>query len=310
MLRLSLCLLSALVLGATSTSAQPAPAVVASIKPIHALVAAVMRGVGEPHLIVEGAGSPHAYALKPSQAAALEKADLVFWIGHELEPFLEKPIETIARKAMSVELMDAPGLVKLAPRAGGAFEAHDQDKARHDDHDRHGADPHVWLDPLNAKAMIAAIEAALTAANPARGAAYAANAAAMMADLDALTRKVAAILAPVRTGRFIVFHDGYQYFENRFGLAAAGAITVSPEVMPGAARIGEIQARLKSLNAACVFAEPQFEPKLVSVVIGGTAARAGVLDPLGAALDPGPDLYAMLIRNMATSFRDCLAPPR
>ena len=71
------------------------PQVVASIKPVHSLVAAVMEGVGTPDLIVGGAASPHAYALKPSQAKSLEEADLIFWIGPELESFLEKPIETI-----------------------------------------------------------------------------------------------------------------------------------------------------------------------------------------------------------------------
>jgi zinc transport system substrate-binding protein len=344
-------LLSATVLGASVAAGQAAPDVVASVKPVHSLVAAVMKGVGEPALIVEGAGSPHTYSLKPSQARRLQDADIVFWIGHELEAFLEKPIETIGDKATAVELVDAHGLVKLPFREGGAFEAHEHhdgahaegehaghdheghDHAEHDhaehDHDddhekagekhAHGAegdghehghgefDAHVWLDPENAKAMIHEIEETLSAADPDNANAYADNAAAAIAGIDALTAEVGTILAPVRGKGYVVFHDAYQYFEKRFDIPAAGSITVSPEVMPGAERVSEIRARIGELGAACVFAEPQFEPKLISVVIEGTAAKSGILDPLGSSLKDGPDLYAELIRGMATSLRDCLA---
>jgi len=339
--RVKTTVLSAFVLMATSGAAFAEPKVVTSIKPVHSLVAAVMQGVAKPELLVEGASSPHTYALKPSQAAKLEKADLVFWIGHQIEAFMEKPVETIATRAMSVELIDAHGLTKLPFREGGAFEDHDHEghgehdhkaeakhdddhdhkaEAKHDDehdhkagteHDDHGHgsfDFHVWLDPENAKAIVHEIEEALVIADPANGAKYKANARATIEKLDALTQEVAASLAPVKGRNFIVFHDAYQYFENRFGMAASGSIAVSPEVMPGADRVDKIQKKLKRLGAACVFAEPQFEPKLVSVVVEGTKAKPGVLDPLGAALDDGPDLYFALIRNMASAFRDCLSP--
>ncbi|MCC0029755.1 MAG: zinc ABC transporter substrate-binding protein ZnuA [Brucellaceae bacterium] len=336
-IHLKTALLSATALAAATIAAQAEPKVVASIKPVHSLVAAVMEGVGEPALIVEGAGSPHTYALKPSQAVTLEEADLVFWVGHELEAFLEKPIETVAAKATSVELIDAHDLTRLPFREGGAFEKHSHDdegehahEEDHDDHDHAGEaeddghdheetagehdhdhehgefDSHVWLDPANAKAMVHEIEEALVKADPDNAASYEANAEAVMAKLDALTAEVAAELEPVKDKGFIVFHDAYQYFENRFGVTAAGSITVSPEVMPGAERVGEIQAKVKELGAACVFSEPQFEPKLVSTVTEGTAARSAVLDPLGADLQDGPGLYFGLIRNLATSMRDCL----
>ncbi|WP_417769649.1 zinc ABC transporter substrate-binding protein ZnuA [Stappia sp.] len=314
-------LLSATVLGASVAASQAAPDVVASVKPVHSLVAAVMKGVGEPALIVEGAGSPHTYSLKPSQARRLQNADIVFWVGPEMEAFLEKPIETIGDKATAVELIDAHGLVKLPFREGGAFEAHEHhdddhaggehaghDHAGHDHEHGHGAfDAHVWLDPENAKAMIHEIEETLSAADPDNAKAYADNAAAASAGIDALIEEVGTILAPVRGKGYVVFHDAYQYFEKRFDIPAAGSITVSPEVMPGAERVSEIRARIGELGAACVFAEPQFEPKLISVVIEGTAAKSGILDPLGSSLKDGPDLYAELIRGMATSLRDCLA---
>ncbi|MEL6436386.1 MAG: zinc ABC transporter substrate-binding protein [Pseudomonadota bacterium] len=379
--------LAASLLAGTTLAAKAEVNVVASIKPVHSLVAAVMEGVGTPGLIVEGAGSPHSYALKPSQAQMMQDADVVFWIGHELEAFLEGPVETLAANAKSVEMMDAHDLIKLEFREGGAFDEHDHSdhdetaeaghdhdhdhdhaetaaaehdhdhdhdhgaektaEAAHDDHDHdhdHGAekiaaaeddhdhdhghqetaeaahdhgdhdghahgefDAHIWLDPMNAKAMVHEIEETLAAADPANAATYEANAEAVMAKLDALITDVSAELEPVHDKGFIVFHDAYQYFEKRFDVTASGSITVSPEVMPGAERITEIRAKVQELGASCVFSEPQFEPKLVSTVAEGTQARSGVLDPLGAGLEDGPELYFNLIRSMSASISGCLS---
>lgn len=309
--------------------------VVASIKPVHSLVAAVMEGVGEPELLVKGAASPHAYALRPSEARALEQAKVVFWIGEGMEAFLAGPLETLGGNARVVELVKAHDLVELDFREGGPFEAHDHgDHEGHDhvhghddddgdDHDGgddhaheghgheghdHGAiDMHLWLDPSNAKAFVREIEEALSAADPDNAATYEANADALKEKLDALIAETDAALAPVRGRGFVVFHDAYQYFENRFDIQAAGSITVSPEAIPGAQRLTEIRAKVAELGATCIFAEPQFEPRLVSVVAEGTQARTGVLDPLGADLEDGPDLYFELIRNLTTSLTTCLA---
>lgn len=386
-------LFASTLLSSSAISAQADVNVVASIKPIHSLVAAVMEGVGEPELIIEGAGSPHTYALKPSQARDLENADVVFWLGHELEAFLEKPLEAIAGDAKSVELIDAHDLVKLEFREGGAFEkhahddedghdehghdehkheekAHDEhdhdehkheekahDEHKHDEHDHdehkheekahdehdhdehkheekahdehkhdehkheehahnedkhdehgHGAfDAHVWLDPANAKAIVHEIEETLIEADPDNAATYEANAEALMTKLDGLITEVSEDLAPIKDQGFVVFHDAYQYFEKRFGLSAIGSVTVSPEVMPGAERISDLQTKIKELNAVCVFSEPQFESKLVTTVTEGTSAKSAVLDPLGTEIEDGPELYFTLIRNMATSFKTCLS---
>jgi zinc transport system substrate-binding protein len=317
--------LAATMLAGSSFAAGAEVNVVASIKPVHSLVAAVMDGAGTPGLIIDGAGSPHNYALKPSQAKMLENADVVFWIGHELEAFLEKPLETVAAKATAVELIDAHELIKLGFREGGAFEKHSDDD--HDDHEHeakaddnhdhheeaeahhgHGEfDAHVWLDPQNAKAMVHEIEETLVKADPANAEKYKDNAQAVTAKLDRLITEITATLEPVKHKGFIVFHDAYQYFENRFGVMAAGSVTVSPEVMPGAERVTEIHAKVQELGAACVFAEPQFEPKLVATVTEGTPARSGIIDPLGSALENGPELYFSMIRNMAQSIKACLS---
>jgi zinc transport system substrate-binding protein len=317
--------------------------VMASIKPVHSLVASVMQGVGEPTLIVDGGASPHTYSLKPSQAAALQDADVVFWVGRELEAFLEKPIETLGSNAEAVALLDSNGVVQLAFREGGPFEAHgdeggddhgdaakaadghdhdhdhgEETVAKKDDghaHEEHGHDhahgefdAHAWLDPRNAAAFADVIAATLSKKDPANAATYSANAAALRQKLAALETEIAATLEPVKGKGFVVFHDAYQYFEKRFGISAAGSITVSPEVMPGAARLGEIRAKVKELGATCVFSEPQFEPKLVSVVIEGTDARTGVLDAEGGTEPAGTEQYFFLMRNIAKSLRDCLSP--
>lgn len=330
------------------TLASAAPDVVVSIKPVHSLVASIMKGVGEPSLIVEGAASPHTYSLKPSNARALENADLVFWVGPGLEAFLEKPLEALPKNAKVVELEDAPGLTKLPFREGGAFEGHDHDaneeeghahgheetaaEAGHDhdhghghdhgheqeaaeaghehDHDDHahgGMDMHLWLDPTNAKAMATEITKSLVDVDPSNKSTYEANLTVVTAEIDALDTEIAAQLKPVLEKPFIVFHDAYQYFEKHYGVRVAGSVTVSPETMPGAERLSTIHAKIEELGAACVFAEPQFEPKLIGVVTEGTEAKSGVLDPEGGALEAGPALYGQLMRNLATSISTCLS---
>eukprot|EP00913_Durusdinium_trenchii_P008293 g7790.t1 len=260
-----------------------------------------MKGVGEPKLIVEGAASPHTYNMRPSNAAALQDAELIFWIGHGMEAFLEKPLEALGSKAAVVTLEDAPGLTKLPFRKGGVFEpeaeeeghehghhhgsdGHHSEDEDGGDHDHEGNDVHLWLDPMNAKAMAAEIEKQLVQADAGHAALYQKNGAELMQKIDALDAEIKETLAPVKDKPFIVFHDAYQYFEHRYGVKVAGSITVSPETMPGAERVKEIHQKVEDLGATCVFAEPQFEPKLVKVVTEGSKAGSGVLDPEAGAL--------------------------
>jgi len=329
----------------TAASAAEREGVVVSIKPLHSLVAAVMQGVGEPKLIVQGAGSEHSYSLKPSDAEAIEHAKVIFWAGPSMETFLDKPFDTLGEGAKVVALGEADGLTKLKFREGGPFEAHDHGgeegehahnneheghkheahdhahEKKHDDHNHadeasekadehhhHGEfDLHFWLDPQNGKVLVGDIAKVLGENDPEHAAQYEKNAADYADKLDALTKDIDSELQPIKDKPFIVFHDAYQYFENRFGVKAAGSITVSPEKAPGAGRIKDIHEKIKSLGAVCVFSEPQFEPKLVNTVIDGTDAKTGTLDPLGAELKDGPDLYPQLIRNLADSLKNCLS---
>jgi len=275
--------------------------VVVSIKPIHSLVAAVMQGHGSPHLIVEGGNSPHTYAMKPSDAEALQKARVVFWMGKGLERFLVKPLQALAGSAHVIALSAIPGLTRHAVRGGGAWEPDADAEEQPGD-----ADMHMWMDPLNAAVMADAIAGALSAADPANAAAYRANAAALKARLEVLTGEMKAELAPVRAVPFIVFHDAYQYLQRRFSLNAVGSITIEPDVAPGAKRVAEIHARIKALGVACIFSEPEFAPAIVDVVREGTKARTGILDPLGADLAKGPDLYFALMRRDTRQLVLCL----
>ena len=300
--------------------------VVASIKPVHSLVSAVMAGVGEPHLIIRGHASPHTFTMRPSDAEALENADIVFMVGDTMETALAGPVDALAGHAQVVKLVDTPGLVLRTMREGGAFEEHDHSShGGHDDHghghgdddhddhpddmDDHGAfDLHVWLDPINGWTLARAIAGALADVDPANAATYEANVDALLHRLDHLTGEIAQEVAPARGVPFIVFHDGYRYFEDRFGLTAAGSVVVSPERAPGARRISELRKRLHSLGVVCVFDEPQFDERLVRTVIEGSDVRSGTVDPIGATIEDGPELYFTLLRNMAASFSNCLAP--
>lgn len=303
--------LAAFLLAGFPVAAADAPRVVATIKPVHSLVAGVMEGVGAPILLIKG-GSPHAYAFKPSEARALQDAQIVFWIGEGFERFLGAPLKSVAANAVSVELIGAPGLTLLRLRESGAWEghAHDHghgDEDHHDDHDGSTVSTHIWLDPLNAKAMVGEIARQLTRLNPDNADTYSENAASLSKRLDALSNELAAVLKPVRGEGFLVFHDAYHNLEHRYGLRALGSLTISPEIQPGAARLSALREKISEAQAVCVFSEPQFTPKLVNVLLEGTTARSGVLDPLGADIKPGTDLYFTLMRRNAESLHSCLS---
>lgn len=300
------------VLAVAAGAAADAPRVVVSIKPLHSLVATVMDGVASPDLLIEGAGSPHTYAVRPSQAQALQEADVVFWIGEQLEGFLAKPLQALPQAATLVALHEAEGVKLLAARAGGRWEPHDHgDDHEHDHgHDHRGMDMHIWLDPVNAQAMVAQIATTLATVDPENTQKYSSNAAVVRQDLAELDARLQEQLRSVQSEPYLVFHDAYRYFEGRYNLNALGSITITPDKQPGAQRLYEIRSLIVESGAKCVFREPQFEPHLVETVIEGTQARSGVLDPLGAELAPGPAAYFDLLDQLARSLHDCLSSRR
>jgi len=308
---LSLCLTAAWLAGPAYADR---PRVAVDIAPIHALVAQVMEGIAMPDLIIQPGATPHEYSLRPSEAAALQSADLVFWIGPDLTPWLEEAIETLAPAADVTTLMDVDGTVQLEFREDAVFEAHDHsDHADDDDHDDHadhgdhaGHDPHAWLSPKNAMTWLEVIAGRLSAVDPVNSDAYVANAASGRAAIEALMDEVDATLDPVRGRAFIVFHDAYQYFETDFDVSASGAISISDASDPSPARIAEIRGQIAEQGVDCVLAEPQFNPGLVATVLRGSDAQMGIVDPLGADLELGAELYPQLIRNLSNALAECL----
>ncbi len=341
--------------------------VVASIKPIHSLASYLMNGVAKPDLIVDGYASPHGFAMKPSHAKMLQNADLIFWVGEDVENFLEKPLGSIAKKAEKIELMQIKGLQVLKFRERNIFDDHDDHghddhdkkedhdshakkedhddhgkkedhddhdkkedhdshakkedhddhgkkedhddhgkKEDHDDHERHAHgefDPHIWLDPINAKVILNEMVEHLIENDPKNEAKYKSNLDEALKDIDKLTIDVMTELS--NSVSSIVFHDAYQYFEKRFNVNILGAFTVNTDVMPGAEQLAEIREIIEHDKVACVFSEPQFNPDIIKAVAKDMNIKTGVIDPLGATLNPGKDLYFSLIKNMSASFKGC-----
>ena len=312
--------------------------VVTTIKPLHSLVSSVMKGVGEPSLIIEGTNNPHTFVFKPSHAEMIENADIVFWIGEDLEAFMEKPLDSLAKNAKTISFMDLASIEKLKFREQNIFDdhdghddhddhghkdddhddhddhdGHDDEHDGHDDHDDHAGhhdghnhgefDAHIWLDPANAKEMVLEISHELSELDPSNKSKYEDNASKTIVALDKHIEDVDKSLS--KDISYIVFHDAYQYFEKRFGVIPAGALTLNPDVLPGAKQIADIQDVINDKGIKCIFSEPQYNPKIIETLGNDMNISTGVMDPLGAYIDAGPSMYSDLINGIANSIKDC-----
>lgn len=306
-------LASLFLISAIGGSAQAdVPKVVTDIAPVQALAARVMAGVDTPDQLVPSNASPHGHAMRPSEAGALEAADVVFWVGPELTPWMARAIDRLAGDAVAVALLHQGGGIEWEMR-GEHDEGTTHDDGHHDeahdeghDHAEGSVDPHAWLDPENGKAWLHTIAETLAQADPANAATYRANADAGRAEIDAVSAEVAALLSPVTGVPYVVFHDAWQYFEARFGHFHSGAIALGDAADPGPRRVAEIRQRVRDLGVKCVFAEPQFNPSLVKTVTEGTGTRIAELDPIGLTLNPGPDMYPALILLVGSQMAGCL----
>jgi len=306
--------------------------VVTTIKPLHSLISSVMEGVGKPSLIIEGTNNPHTFVFKPSHAEMIENADIVFWIGEDLEAFMEKPLDSLAKNAKTISFMDLASIEKLKFREQNIFDdhddhghkddehddhddhdGHDDEHDGHDDHDDHAGhhdghnhgefDAHIWLDPANAKEMVLEISHELSEIDPSNKSKYEDNASKTIVALDKLIEEVDKSLS--KDISYIVFHDAYQYFEKRFGVIPAGALTLNPDVLPGAKQIADIQDVINDKGIKCIFSEPQYNPKIIETLGNDMNISTGVMDPLGAYIDAGPSMYSDLINGIANSIKDC-----
>ena len=317
-----------------------APQVVTSIKPIHSITSAIMQGVGEPVLLIDGASSPHAYSMRPSEARALRDANLVVYVSHALEGFLQKPLQTLSEDSHQLELVSLRGLSLLETREGGTWEGHmhdhdDEDHEDHEDdeHDEHeheheheheeehagheahheedhhahdDVDTHIWMNPANGATIAIAIADELAEIDPEHAADYRENLQTLLASLEKLGNDLRTQVAPIQNQPYVVFHDAYQYLESGFGLNAIGSITVSPDQKPGAKRLHEIEEKIRDTGAVCIFAEPQFRPAIVQAVVSDTGIRTGILDPLGAKIDAGPNAYQEILKQNVDALVECL----
>ncbi|HAT51339.1 MAG: zinc ABC transporter substrate-binding protein [Nitrospirae bacterium] len=301
---------------AASPRAAP-PQVVVTIKPLYALVSGVMQGVGRPELLLPGSVSPHSHALRPSEARLLRQAELIFWVGDEFETFLVKPLQQLAKNAKTIALHEAPGITLLANRELGAKENHPKENhldtslgAAAPDAHHHGArDMHIWLGPDNALAMTEFIGKTLAQHDPSHAVQYRTNALDLAKRIQTFAADAQKRLDPIKDKPFIVFHDAYRYFENYFGLRSVGFLSVDPERPISARRLQEIHATLGETGAACIFAEPQFEPALIDAIIADGKVRKGVLDPLGADAPDTQEGWFVLMDNLVTHLTQCLAHP-
>ena len=280
------------------------PRVVASIAPLHSLVSAVMLGVESPLLLLHGGQSPHTFSLRPSDARALDGADVLFWIG----PALEQPLQRILpnlRVTRSVAMLEAAGVELLPARELGDSDDAHHDHAAPDGGETAFVDPHLWLSPGNAIAMSKEIARVLSQVDPANAGRYDVNAAQLVQRLTTLDKDLRVKLSDA-TAPYAVFHDAYQYLEQRYGLHATGTVTTHAERSPGAAHLHALRASLVSGRVRCLFSEPQFQPRMVAALSEGLPIRHAILDPLGSDIPPGPDAYFLLMRSIADTLTDCL----
>ena len=328
------------------------PAVVADTPVVHSLAAKVMGDLGSPTLLLDRGADPHNFQLRPTQAQALSQAGVVFWVGPELAPWMERAIDGVGVPGPTVALLQVDGLHLRDYAHGHSHDdhghddhghddhahdhddhghdhddhAHDQDDHGHDhdDHDDHGhddhghdhahddhahdgLDPHAWLDPRNAAVWVEVIAAQLSSLDPDNADTYAANAEAALATIAETETEVTDILAPVGDAPIVVFHDAYGYFAHRFGVTVAGTIALGDAAAPGAARLTELRDMLREGGITCIFPEVNHSSRHVEMLVEGTDTRVGtLLDPAGVAMEPGPELYPALLRDLANGIAECV----
>jgi len=302
--------IAVLLLVAPAAAAAGQPRVLVSLLPVHSLVAAVMQGVGTPELLLSGGASPHSFSLRPSQVRSLQQADLLVWVGPELETFLSRSLLGQPLPGRLLTLSDRAELDWLPGRAAGLqVQGDGHEVADSDRHQHAGRDSHFWLSPRRAMILVEIVCRELVEIDPRNAERYRENRQKLRKQLIALQREVSARLDAARGLPYVVFHDAYRYFEDEFRVSPAAIVSINPERPPGARRISAIRDEVIRRRIKCVFSEPQFEPRLVRVLTEGTSARSGVLDPLGAELTPGPEAYRQLLDNLARNFAGCLTEP-
>jgi len=297
--------------------------VVSTIQPINSLVNAVIGNTGKTILLIPTEASPHDYKLKPSDTKILQNANIIFFVSEHLEASVTKIFENLPKNIKTINLMEDTGIQHLAIRDNEAWERHDHhhghsDHDGHDDHNKHAKkhddhddhekedDVHIWLSPDNAVKIIKKINKELSLFFPENAKTYSQNANQMIKRINQIKDELKNELSAIKDKPYVVFHDAYQYFETSFDLNAVGSVALEGDIASSPKQISFIKDKIVKLKASCVFQEPQFDSKLVKIVVEGTNAKIGTLDPLGVNIKSGENFYLQLLKNMAKSLKDCL----
>ncbi|HHQ6593528.1 zinc ABC transporter substrate-binding protein ZnuA [Serratia fonticola] len=300
-------LAAALVMAGNATAA-----VVTSIRPLGFIASAIADGVTPTEILLPDGASPHDFALRPSDIQRLRSADLVLWVGPDMEAFLTKSLTQLpTNKQLAISELPA-----VQPLLMKGDDDHDHDHAAEahshadgdDGHDHHHGDynMHVWLSPEVAKVTAIAIHDRLLELMPQKKDKLDANLRQFEDQLAQTDKNLVKMLTPVQGKGYFVFHDAYGYFEKHFGLSPLGHFTVNPEIQPGAQRLHQIRTQLVEQKAVCVFAEPQFRPAVINAVAKGTNVRSGTLDPLGTGIELGKDSYGNFLTALSNQYVSCL----
>ncbi len=286
-----------ILLGQSAWSAPPIK-VVTSIAPVYNLTSDIMAGVGQPALIVSGFNSPHDYRMRPSDARQLANADLILWIGKDMESFLHRPLQNYRDSATIITLIDIPKL---------NLHSYGHNNAQHDhQHSSNAIDTHIWLDPNNAIVMSNAINQALAQLDPNNAARYQENTTKLITAIKNFSNEAQQNLSRVTTQAFMVYHDAYQYFTQFFGFNNVHSVVLSPGRQPSAKQIRAIRHQIKTQNVRCIFTERQFKTPILKTLTENLQIRISILDPLGVKQTHKPYGYIAMMKANTHSLLACL----
>lgn len=294
-----------LLLSVLSSAGWSAPKVAVSIAPLHGLVTDLMSGVAEPVLLYEGSQSPHSAALTPQQLKALMEADLLIWVGPELEVSLARLIERRPASAQNLQWHDYDAGMTLHENRESLFNA--AGSSHEHEHDHGDLDPHFWLSVSNAQQFVESLATELAALDPDHAERYADNAESLVNELDQLDKQLRQRLSAVADRPFVVFHDGFQYFEREYGLNALGALVLRPDVPPGPRTVARLVEVAKPHDGICLFHEPQFSDRWMQTLARSVPqGHIAEIDPLGFEQTAGAGHYPRMMTTLADDLGRCL----
>ena len=278
--------------------------VLTSIKPLQQIAAAVQDGVGSPDVLLPPGASPHNYALRPSDVRKVADADLLYWVGPDMEGFLPRVLKSRAKATVAVQSLSGMQLRHFGE------DSHSHDEEDHDDHDhdhRPGSlDAHLWLSSLNARVIAMKMAGDLAAADPANAPRYQANLKQFVERLDALDTRIKQRVAGIAGKPYFVFHEAFDYFEAAYGLKHTGVFSVASEVQPGAQHVAAMRKRLQEVGKTCVFSEPPLRPRLAETLTAGLPVRLAELDALGGTDKVDGKGYERLLEKLGGDLAGCL----